>query len=194
VSLLKGGFAYKSTLFIEESKFQVIKMGNIRPDRFRLNEKTVFINDELATQTQDYQIVSGDILLTMTGTKGKRDYLYSLLVNDEHLLERQLYLNQRMCSARSLYVDQKFINLMLKENKLLDLIYAKSTGTANQANIGMEAIQNWVLLLPPLSEQHRIVAKVDELMTLCEQLKAQLNNAKTTQLHLADAVVECSLK
>jgi len=43
--------------------------------------------------------------------------------------------------------------------------------------------------IPPLLEQHRIVKKVNELMTLCEQLKARLNEAQTTQLHLADAVV-----
>jgi len=44
--------------------------------------------------------------------------------------------------------------------------------------------------LPPLAEQHRIVAKVDELMTLCDTLKTNLQNAKTTQLALADALVE----
>jgi len=47
--------------------------------------------------------------------------------------------------------------------------------------------------LPPLAEQQRIVAKVDELMALCEQLKARLSDAQTTQLHLADVVVENAL-
>ncbi|WP_246072335.1 hypothetical protein [Catenovulum sediminis] len=41
-----------------------------------------------------------------------------------------------------------------------------------------------------MSEQHRIVAKVDELMTLCDQLKARLTDAQTTKLHLTDAIVE----
>jgi type I restriction enzyme S subunit len=44
--------------------------------------------------------------------------------------------------------------------------------------------------LPPIEEQHRIVAKVDELMALCDALKARLNDAQTTQVHLADAIVE----
>ena len=50
-----------------------------------------------------------------------------------------------------------------------------------------------IVLNPPLVEQHRIVSKVDELMALCDQLKARLNDAQTTQLHLADAVVEQTL-
>lgn len=44
--------------------------------------------------------------------------------------------------------------------------------------------------VPPLAEQHRIVAKVEELMTLCDALKARLVDAAETQKHLADAVVE----
>lgn len=47
---------------------------------------------------------------------------------------------------------------------------------------------------PPLAEQHRIVAKVDELMTLCDQLKANLQKAQTTQLHLADSLVEAAIR
>lgn len=44
--------------------------------------------------------------------------------------------------------------------------------------------------IPPLNEQHRIVAKVDELMALCDALKARIAAAQTTQLQLADAIVE----
>ena len=46
------------------------------------------------------------------------------------------------------------------------------------------------LPLPPLAEQHRIVAKVDELMALCDTLKARLADVQTTQIHLADAIVD----
>ena len=46
------------------------------------------------------------------------------------------------------------------------------------------------MLLPPLPEQRRIVAKVDELMALCDQLKASLATAQATQLNLADSLVE----
>jgi type I restriction enzyme S subunit len=37
------------------------------------------------------------------------------------------------------------------------------------------------------------VAKVDELMALCDRLKAGLQTAQTTQLHLADTLVETAI-
>jgi type I restriction enzyme, S subunit len=46
------------------------------------------------------------------------------------------------------------------------------------------------LALPPLLEQHRIVAKVNELMTLCDTIKARLKDAQTTQVRLADTIVD----
>ncbi len=63
------------------------------------------------------------------------------------------------------------------------------TGTAqpkmNQAK--MNAIP---LLLPPEAEQHRIVAKVDQLMALCDQLKTRLTQARQLNEQLATALVE----
>jgi type I restriction enzyme, S subunit len=47
-----------------------------------------------------------------------------------------------------------------------------------------------IACIPPLAEQHRIVAKVDQLMALCDQLKASLATAQATQLNLADSLVE----
>ena len=47
--------------------------------------------------------------------------------------------------------------------------------------------------IPPLAEQHRIVAKVDELMALCDQLEAQLTITQTDSHRLLEAVLEDAL-
>ena len=59
-----------------------------------------------------------------------------------------------------------------------------------QPNLNVGKIASTIVPLPPLEEQHRIVAKVEELMALCDQLKVRLADAQTTQLHLTDAIVE----
>ncbi|KZC34457.1 UNVERIFIED_ORG: hypothetical protein RHOFW104R5_33040 [Rhodanobacter sp. FW104-R5] len=50
-----------------------------------------------------------------------------------------------------------------------------------------------LLPLPPLAEQHRIVAKLDELMMLCDQLEASLTTSETTRSRLLDALLHEAL-
>jgi len=177
-SVLKGGFAYQSSAFSDLGDHQVIRMGNIRPNYLRLDQKPAYIPANLGKKTKDYLIELNNILITMTGTKGKRDYLYSLIVQAEHLIERKLYLNQRLCIVRGLFIVPEFLNITIKDDRLLNVIYAQSTGTANQANIGMVALSKWVLPLPPIEEQKRIVAKVDQLMALCDELEEKLKQSQ----------------
>ena len=50
----------------------------------------------------------------------------------------------------------------------------------------------WVPL-PPLAEQRRIVAKVNELLALCDQLKARIAAARAKHAQLAEALVQQAL-
>jgi len=51
------------------------------------------------------------------------------------------------------------------------------------------------VLIPvcPPDEQRRIAEKVEELMALCDRLKAGIQTAQTTQLHLADTLAESAI-
>ncbi len=55
-------------------------------------------------------------------------------------------------------------------------IKIKGTGTT-VAGISQDQLLNYVFSLPPLQEQHRIVAKVDELMALCDKLEQQTESS-----------------
>ena len=56
--------------------------------------------------------------------------------------------------------------------------------------ISREDVQNFVLPLPPLAEQHRIVAKVDELMALCDQLEVARQQAEQGRERLMAATLQ----
>ncbi|MFJ2388306.1 restriction endonuclease subunit S [Pseudomonas koreensis] len=62
-----------------------------------------------------------------------------------------------------------------------------------QPNLNLGKIKETVLPLPPVIEQHRIVAKLDQLMTLCDQLKARLTQARQLNEQLASTLVERAL-
>ena len=67
------------------------------------------------------------------------------------------------------------------------------TGTAGQKRLPKNFLEANPFPLPPLAEQHRIVAKVDELMTLCDHLKANLAKAQQHQSRLATTLIETAL-
>ncbi len=95
------------------------------------------------------------------------------------------------CAAIRLIEDavhhRKYVKLFFI--KAYDELREQSAGGA-QPNLNVGKVSITIIPLPPLAEQHRIVTKVDELMSLCDTLKTNLQNAQTTQLALADALVE----
>ena len=62
-----------------------------------------------------------------------------------------------------------------------------------QPNFGSTHLSKIILAIPPLAEQHRIVAKVDELMALCDQLEAQLTSTEIDSRRLLEAVLHEAL-
>lgn len=81
---------------------------------------------------------------------------------------------------RPVLLDEKFFWWHLVGLKLEGRGYARHFKVLNDA----------FFALPPKGEQSRIVAKVDQLMALCDQLKARLNQARQVHEQLAGALVE----
>jgi type I restriction enzyme S subunit len=74
---------------------------------------------------------------------------------------------------------------------MCDFILTKlvKTGTTVQS-LKYSEFENQLFPLPPLAEQHRIVAKVDELMAICDELEAQLINTSTTRRQLLESTLK----
>ena len=167
-----GGYAYDSQSFISSSSYQVLRLGNIKNDSILLNVNPVFISQELAEETLRFSCKDCDILITMTGTRKKRDYFYSVLVDDTH---KDLFVNQRVGCLRPYNSSiAKWLIKVLKTETVLQQVFQYETGTANQGNLGAENILKTLIPLPPLAEQYRIVAEIEELLPKVEKYgKAQ---------------------
>ena len=61
--------------------------------------------------------------------------------------------------------------------------------TSGLYNLSVSKIRGIVVPLPPLAEQRRIVAKVDQFMTLCDDLESKLRQSQTDGAKLMEAVV-----
>ncbi|MEO5716642.1 MAG: restriction endonuclease subunit S [Luteolibacter sp.] len=86
-------------------------------------------------------------------------------------------------------ITKDFLFYLLQEPRIQDRVIADSERTAGQTGIRKPLLEAFVVGVPPLAEQRRIVAKVDELMALVDALETQLATARTSATHLLEAVV-----
>ena len=185
-----NGYAFKSSTYVPSSKYQVIRLGNVKNDNFLIDTKEAYVPKTVGEDAIAYQLSTSDILTTLTGTKDKRDYCYTCLVKPEHLENRVLLLNQRVGCIRA--IDKgasELLNKFLKADAILDQLFATETGTANQGNIGSTAFKNLVFPLPPLAEQKAIVEKVNSLMALCNELETAVVASKANAEMLMQSVL-----
>jgi type I restriction enzyme S subunit len=81
-----------------------------------------------------------------------------------------------------------YIEVFLNSPVFRSFLDGVATTTINQ--ITQNNLKTTLAPLPPLAEQHRIVAKVDELLALCDQLKTSITDSNQLQQKLADVMVK----
>lgn len=148
-------------------------------------------NKELPSHLEprhEHEVQSGDFLISRANTAD----LVAKAVVVPDLAPKNLMMSDKIIRFKlHESVNGEYLNLMNNSQVSRDYYNRVAGGTSSSMkNVSREQIRNLVVALPPQEEQQRIVAKVDELMALCDQLKARLADAQTTQLHLTDAIVE----
>ncbi len=135
----------------------------------------------------DCVVETGDFLVSRANTAEL--VARSVVVED---CPPNLMLSDKIVRLRlSLFCDSRFINIANSASFARNYYSRIAGGTSSSMkNVTREQILNLIIALPPLPEQHRIVAKVDELMTLCDQLKSTITQARGLKQKLADVIVE----
>ena len=145
------------------------------------NAKTIS-NEDFSKLSAKIKPELGDLIFPRYGTIGE-----NVLVS----VEREFLASYSCAVIKTL---NKFINPKYQYIYSISETTKKQAKAAEnkttQANVGIKSIQEFLMPLPPLPEQHRIVAKIDELMSLCDQLKSTITQARQLQKKLADVVVE----
>lgn len=147
------------------------------PNYILINSRFVSTNGKIKKYTTERltPLSKGDIAIVMSDVPDGNALVKCYLVEENN----KYTLNQRIggissCDALNI----KFLSLVLNRNKY----YLQYNDGKKQTNLKRIQILSCPIPLPPLAEQHRIVAKVDELMALCDKLEEeQFKNLKTHQ-------------
>ena len=86
-------------------------------------------------------------------------------------------------------LEPEYLNLFLNSPEGRDEMLERSRTTSGLFNLSVGRIKTIQVPLPPPGEQRRIVAKVDELFALCDQLAGQLTSAENGREQLLEAVL-----
>jgi type I restriction enzyme S subunit len=111
-------------------------------------------------------------------------------------LEDGANINQAVALIRLVQKDSElFIRYLLHyfNSQLAIQLMLASRVTTAQPNMSLTDAREFPVPLPPAAEQHCIVAKVDELMALCDQLEAQLTTAQSASRRLLESVLHQTL-
>ena len=190
VSDAVGGFAFSSTKFVKEG-YQVVKMANIRMGKIDLTQRPSFISDVTPEIVEKYRLREGDLVVTLTGTRKKRDYGHVAVVKTEG----GLLLNQRIARMRPFPgMDSKFLQLAMQAEHYRDRFFAHETGNVGQGNVGMAAVTNEMITFPPLAEQTRIVAEVERRLSVVEELEAVVSANLQRATRLRQSILQKAFK
>jgi type I restriction enzyme S subunit len=165
---VQGGFAFASGSYDENGSHQVVRIGNVRDGFLDLSRAPVRWNPSGDARVLRYELKPDDLVISMTGTREKRDYGFIAKVPQNS----RLLLNQRVGRFNvHRVVDRDYLFHFLRSPFFRDRLFPSATGTANQANIGNGDIEQIKFAPPPLAEQRRIVAELDALQAEVDALK-----------------------
>lgn len=163
------------------SGIRLIRTTNVRDGRMNSNDQKFVDQKTYETWSARCAPEPGDILITREAPMGE----VCLIPPGE-----QICLGQRMMLARLVpdTIDRNFMIYSLRDPKLMDRVQDKPIGATVQ-HLRVGGVETLLVPLPPLAEQHRIVAKVDALMALCDRLETSLAAAATVRRRLLDALL-----
>jgi type I restriction enzyme, S subunit len=174
---------------LHQSDYQVGGVPVVNPASIK-NERLVpvasmAIGVETLERLASFKLCAGDIVMARRGEMGR-----CAVVTEKE--------DGWLCGTGSLIlrlpecVYPRFLVTVIGSPFVRTYLGGSAVGATMQ-NLNQSILLNLVIGLPPLKEQHRIVAKVDELMAVCDRLEAQLTITQTERRRLLEAVLRDAL-
>ncbi len=183
-----SGFAFKSSRYSPDGNYVVVKIGNVKERHFDFSRdltKTLEADDSIL---EKYLLRRGDCLITLTGSRGKRDYGFVAMVGNQN----NYLLNQRVAALR---FDQsvalpEFFQYYLASPSYRGMFFGYETGNVGQGNVGIKALLDPYVILPDIDTQKRIVEDVEDRLSVCDSIEQTVDTA----LQQAEAMRQSILK
>ncbi|WP_312543646.1 restriction endonuclease subunit S [Pantoea eucalypti] len=164
---IQGGFAFSSDSFTHEG-VQILRIGNLYQNNLELERQPIFLDVNELDRFRDFAICKDDILMSLTGTLGKRDYGFAIKVDRDDVF----LLNQRVAKITpdETRLCRDFLLYILWSDSYLNQLYSLPSGT-KQANLSNSNVTDILVACPAeISEQKSIIEMVIKQMEVFDSL------------------------
>ena len=188
ISIALSGYAFKSKKYTPDGRYIVVKIGNVKQFKFDFSRDLTRTNEVEGDILQKYLLKKGDCLITLTGSRGKRDYGFvSMITDQEHYL-----LNQRVAALRFNLTKAlpEFYQYYLSSFDYRNQFFSYETGNVGQGNVVIKALTDPIVVCPTLDDQKRIVLEIEARMSACDNIEKTVDIA----LQQAEAMRQSILK
>ena len=165
VASFQNGYAFKSKDFVQDGKYKIIKIKELK------NGKVRFFNDSASVNVDDERIIEkyivekGDVLFALTGDPVNKNNPLSWVGRVSVYEDDQLVLlNQRVCKLiPKKRLNAKYIYYYFRVFNNFYALASIAKGSASQANISTKDIEAMEITLPSLNIQNKIVSVLDSI-------------------------------
>ena len=157
----------------DEENIPCLRTANVQ-DELDL-DNLIYVNKKYYKNNNDKLVREHDIIMSTANSRelvGKTSFVYNV--------DNPMIFGGFVMALRANRILSKFLFYYLRLEFLLGRFRGESTQTTNIANISSSALAEYTFPLPPLSEQQRIVERIEELF-------AKLDEAKESLQEVADS-------
>ncbi|EGQ8186775.1 restriction endonuclease subunit S [Vibrio parahaemolyticus] len=164
-----------------EGGVPLVRIGDIDlTNPAELPEKSISV--EIDSKYERTRLFGGEILMAVVGSIGKLG-----VVPDSW---KGANIARALCRILPWEGLSKDFLLVLLQSNYMQNSFMGDTRTLAQPTLNIGLIKNSLTPIPPLSEQLKIVSMVSGLFKVCDNLKSNIKESQTIQLHLTDTIVE----
>ena len=166
---LINGYAFKSKNYVNQG-IRVIRIANVQ-DGYVVDDTPCFYPENSSENITQYQLFENDLLVSLTGNVGRVALLPKTML--------PAALNQRVCCLRidETMVNRKYLFYYLRRKQFVKDCIDASKGVA-QLNLSTKWLEEYEVPVPSISEQERIVARIEELFSQLDKSVETLQKVK----------------
>lgn len=184
VSIIRGITFPASKKMLEPAKGLIacLRTANVQ---HHIDWNDLIYVDEGFVKRDDQYLAAGDIVMSMANS---RELVGKVSFADKISTTKATF-GGFLSVIRPYFINPNFLMCVLRAPHIKEEMIGSASQTTNIANISLEKLNPIVISVPPLKEQHRIVAKVDELMTLCDRLEQQTADSLSAHQTLVETLL-----